>query len=70
MRDEVDFRDLDETQQLLAADAQTSGGLLVSLPTLLAEDYVRSMRELGHSDTSIIGKLTAREEFLIEFVRD
>lgn len=70
VRNDVNFNDLDEAQQLLVSDAQTSGGLLISLPTLLAEDYVKSMRELGHVHTAIIGRLTARKDSLIEFDRN
>ncbi len=69
VRDDVDFGDLNEEQQLLVADAQTSGGLLISLPMILAEDYVKSMRELGHAHTAIIGRVIAREDSLIEFDR-
>ena len=39
-------------------DPQTSGGLLVSLPAAQADDFVTTMRDLGHAATSRIGAMT------------
>ncbi len=49
----------------LLFDAQTSGGLLVALPKEQADAYVESMRERGHTDTSRIGRITEKQEYLI-----
>ncbi|MBN2229724.1 MAG: selenide, water dikinase SelD [Candidatus Thorarchaeota archaeon] len=44
--------------QLLLADAQTSGGLLISLPVNRAETLVESLKAQGVSEASIIGIVT------------
>ena len=44
---DVDFAGADETEQLLFADAQTSGGLLVSVAPERADALVASLRERG-----------------------
>jgi selenide,water dikinase len=64
---EVDFGNLSENEQLLAADAQTSGGLLVSLNQASAEQYVREMHAKGHIYTTIIGKVIEQGQSLITF---
>lgn len=64
---EVDFGDLSEDEMLLAADAQTSGGLLVSMKQPSAENYVREMREQGHVHTTIIGGVAEQGHSLIKF---
>jgi len=62
VREYVSFNDqLDETQQLLAADAQTSGGLLVSLPIDDAISFIKKM----NGSPIIIGKITDRQRYLI-----
>lgn len=64
---EVDFGNLSENEQLLVADAQTSGGLLVSLNQASAEQYVREMHAKGHIYTTIIGKVIEQGQSLITF---
>jgi len=56
----VDFAGLDELHQILLADAQTSGGLLVSLPRETASTFVNEMHERGHKETGIIGRCHSR----------
>lgn len=58
----VDFGNLGRTQQLLLADAQTSGGLLVALPQSDAESYVKKLHELGNQSARIIGKFVPKKE--------
>lgn len=65
VREDVDFGSLDEAQQILLADAQTSGGLLVSLPADYARAYTGVMHDRGHEDTSIIGRVTRKSDSLI-----
>jgi selenide,water dikinase len=48
---------IDEPTQLVLADAQTSGGLLLSLPADRAPDALRAMHERGLSRAAIIGTL-------------
>ena len=67
MQGEVDFGNLSEDEKLLAADAQTSGGLLVSMKQASAESYVREMREKGHIYTTIIGSVIEQGHSLITF---
>lgn len=49
---------LDETEQLLLADAQTSGGLLISLPEARAEELLTALRGRGIQDAALIGRVT------------
>ena len=65
VREDVNFGSLDEAQQILLADAQTSGGLLVSLPADYARAYTGAMHDRGHEDTSIIGRVTRKSDSLI-----
>jgi selenide,water dikinase len=43
-------------------DAQTSGGLLVSLPAERAEDLVKTLQERGMHSACVIGEVTERGE--------
>ena len=52
---------INQTQQLLAADAQTSGGLLISMPINSAEIFVKDMNGLA----TIIGEITEQKNQLI-----
>ncbi len=52
---------LSPEEQLLLNDAQTSGGLLVSLPEQQAEQYCQKL----NGNAFIIGKITEKQEFYI-----
>ncbi len=57
LEDRLDFGDKDEATRLILADAQTSGGLLISV----AEERSEELMELLQSATSvaaIIGRVT------------
>lgn len=54
----VDFGGLSRISQLLLCDAQTSGGLLVCLPPIQAEQYIQELQELGMKEVAIIGKIS------------
>ena len=59
----VSFNDhLSEIEQLLSADAQTSGGLLVSMPLEDARSYVKKV----NGQTAIIGQITEKKPCLIK----
>ena len=59
----VSFKDhLSEIEQLLSADAQTSGGLLVSMPLEDARSYVKKV----NGQTAIIGQITEKKPYLIK----
>ncbi len=67
LKDEVSYNEsLDEAKQLILCDSITSGGLLVSLPSEQAEQYVKEMKEAGHSHTAIIGQVTERSAKTID----
>ena len=58
----VSFSDhLSEIEQLLSADAQTSGGLLISMPMKDAKSYVKKV----NNQTAIIGQITEQEPYLV-----
>ena len=59
----VSFNDhLSKIEQLLSADAQTSGGLLVSMPLEDARSYVKKV----NGQTAIIGQITEKKPYLIK----
>ena len=62
LREFVSFNDnLDQTQQLLTADAQTSGGLLISLPVDEARSFIKDLND----KPTIIGQITKKQPYLI-----
>ncbi len=60
--DDVDYDGLNELHQWILCDAVTSGGLLISMPEAEAKQYVERMKEKGVEATSIIGKVTEKQE--------
>ncbi len=52
----------------ILADAQTSGGLLISIPQEGASDLLAALRENGVADAAIIGSASACDTGLIEIV--
>ena len=50
--------------KLILADAQTSGGLLVSLPEAQADRAVSALRSAGISAASAVGKITGEHPFI------
>ena len=55
---------ISEVEQLLSADAQTSGGLLISMPLDDAKSYVKN----GNDTTVIIGEITEKKSPLIRVI--
>jgi selenium donor protein len=55
-----------ETQKLILCDAQTSGGLLISLPPPHAMRYVAELRSLHRIDAVIIGEVTESKAWRME----
>jgi selenide,water dikinase len=49
----------------IAADAQTSGGLLLAVPAAEAPESVADLRAAGVSDAAIIGEVFERKEGVI-----
>jgi selenide,water dikinase len=56
---------LDDIDKLLCADAQTSGGLLISLTSQKAEKYINEFNELSEIKASIIGEIIEEDKFTI-----
>lgn len=52
--------EISSTQQVLLCDAQTSGGLLISVPEKNAGELLTKLSENGVSGSAIIGKITKR----------
>lgn len=59
---QVHFGTLSDDQKILLADAQTSGGLILSMAKKNAEAFVTEMRNHGHNNTSIIGKILDKQD--------
>jgi selenide, water dikinase len=57
--------DLDYNLKMIAFDAQTSGGLLMSAPPDRAEEILKEIRSCGLSNSAIIGEVTAQQEKLL-----
>ena len=53
---------ISEIEQLLSADAQTSGGLLISMPLEDAKSYVKKVND----QTTIIGQIIEQKPYLIK----
>ncbi len=53
---------LSETEKIILADAQTSGGLLVSLSVKNAEKFVTRLKNESDMEVSIIGEITEKGE--------
>ena len=52
---------ISELEQLLSADAQTSGGLLISMPIKDAKSFVKKV----DNQAAIIGQVTEKRPYLI-----
>ncbi len=59
VKEDIDFGKRTRTDQLLLSDAQTSGGLLVSLPEKQAKQYLEDLKNSGIKNATIIGGFTA-----------
>jgi selenide,water dikinase len=57
LEDRVEFGDQDETIRLILADAQTSGGLLISVPEKRSEELMELLEATGPV-AAIIGRVT------------
>ncbi|MFN2127734.1 MAG: AIR synthase-related protein, partial [Anaerolineales bacterium] len=51
---------ISESRQLMLNDAQTSGGLLISVPKNRADKLLKLMQERGIKDAVIIGRVVSR----------
>lgn len=53
--------DLDYNLRMVACDAQTSGGLLISIRESDASDLLNDLKSSGHPEASIIGKVEPKQ---------
>jgi selenide,water dikinase len=57
--------DLSYNLKMMAFDSQTSGGLLISVKAVRAEEMMNELRSAGLTRAAIVGKVTARKEKLL-----
>jgi len=50
--------EISQVERLLLCDAQTSGGLLISLPAEQGESLVAALQQAGIEDATIVGRVT------------
>jgi selenide,water dikinase len=50
---------VEEADRLLLADAQTSGGLLIAVPSAARDRLIGRLRELGTPAAALVGEITA-----------
>ena len=55
-------KNLSKTEELLSADAQTSGGLLISMPIKDAKSYIKQM----DGKPKVIGHITGKKPYIIK----
>ncbi len=66
VKDKVQFGEqLTDIDKLLLADAQTSGGLLISLSAEKAEKYITKFNELSDIKAVVIGEIVEKSERII-----
>ncbi len=68
VKDDINFGKLSRTEQLLLCDAQTSGGLLISLPEDEAKKLITDLHKAGIKDAVIIGQISAKGKGLISIL--
>ncbi|NLP01819.1 MAG: selenide, water dikinase SelD [Fibrobacter sp.] len=59
-------RDLDYNRRMLLLDAQTSGGLFMSVPEFYAGNVLKALRESDYPESEIIGRVVERASSLLE----
>lgn len=65
LKDDIEYCGLSLEEQLVACDAITSGGLLVSMPAEEAGKYVTDLHSLGLMEAAVVGRVTERKAKLI-----
>lgn len=69
LEDEVDYGTISSDEQYILCDAITSGGLLVAMKEEEANKYVRQLHNAGLQRSSIIGRVTEKQEKLIYLIK-
>ncbi len=69
VKSHVNFDDqVDEKMNMLLADAQTSGGLLISISEEKSEIFLNTLKQKGINEASIIGRVISKEKYVIKVV--
>jgi cysteine desulfurase NifS/selenium donor protein len=68
VKDSVDFGRHPGTEQILLCDAQTSGGLLISLPEAESDRLLSELKSKGLTNASIIGTFCKKGEGRIRII--
>ena len=58
--------DLDEAWKLMLSDAQTSGGLLISVPAHRLGQLLQELRSAGVQTTAVVGEIVERDSLGVE----
>jgi len=67
INDKVEFnKKLDDIDRLLCTDAQTSGGLLISLPSQKADKYIEEFNKSSDIKAVIIGEIIEKSDKIID----
>jgi selenide,water dikinase len=59
-------REITQEMKLYLADAQTSGGLLISLPEKNAEGLLHDLKQSGNNNAAIIGSIVKKSNKAIQ----
>jgi selenide, water dikinase len=54
-----------ESERIILFDPQTSGGLLMALPSSAGEEFLRRLKEKGVPEAALIGEVIPKEKYLI-----
>jgi selenide,water dikinase len=54
-----------ESERIVLFDPQTSGGLLMALPSSAGEEFLRRLKEKGVPEAALIGEVIPKEKYLI-----
>ena len=54
-----------EAERIILFDPQTSGGLLMALPSSAGEEFLRRLKEKGIAEASLIGEVIPKGKYLI-----
>ena len=60
--DVVEWNDLNENQRLLLVDAQTSGGLLISIAPDRLDGLLAALEDAGVQTRAVVGEIVAKED--------
>ena len=65
---DVEYQNISLEEQLILCDSITSGGLLISLPPIQADEYMKALKQAGQ-DSWIVGEVVNKQEKLITVKR-